>query len=86
MSSGNASVGSAAPRLGAGVRLLLWMIDAYRLLLAPLLGGLCRFVPSCSHYADEALRRHGARRGLAMSVRRLLRCHPLHAGGYDPVP
>jgi putative membrane protein insertion efficiency factor len=86
VSSGNACAGSTAPRLGVAVRLLLWTIDAYRLLLSPIVGGACRFVPTCSHYADEALRRHGARRGVTLAVRRILRCHPFRAGGYDPVP
>lgn len=75
---------SAAP--GSAARLLLLLVEAYRLTLAPLLGGHCRFVPSCSVYAQEAVRRHGARRGAGLSVRRLLRCHPFHPGGIDPVP
>ncbi len=62
------------------------MIDVYRVTLAPLLGGHCRFMPSCSAYADEALRRHGAREGLRLAGARLLRCHPFHPGGFDPVP
>jgi putative membrane protein insertion efficiency factor len=65
---------------------LLLLIDAYRVALAPLLGGHCRFWPSCSAYAEEAIQRHGARRGAALAVRRLLRCHPFTAGGLDPVP
>ena len=75
---------AARPRPAA--RALLLAIDAYRALLAPLVGGYCRFVPSCSLYAAEAVRRHGARRGSILVVRRLLRCHPLHPGGFDPVP
>ncbi|HEY7514037.1 MAG TPA: membrane protein insertion efficiency factor YidD [Vicinamibacteria bacterium] len=55
-------------------------------MLSPLLGGFCRFVPSCSAYAQEALQRHGAARGLRLTLLRLLRCHPFHAGGHDPVP
>jgi putative membrane protein insertion efficiency factor len=56
------------------------------LTLSPLLGGHCRFVPSCSLYAEEALLRHGAVRGTGLAARRLLRCHPFHPGGADPVP
>jgi putative membrane protein insertion efficiency factor len=65
---------------------LLLGIEAYRLLLSPLLGGHCRFWPSCSAYAEEALRRHGAGRGTLLAVRRVLRCHPFHRGGVDLVP
>jgi uncharacterized protein len=75
---------AAEPRPAA--RVLLLAIDAYRALLAPLVGGYCRFVPSCSVYAAEAVHRHGARRGVSLSLRRLLRCHPFHPGGFDPVP
>ena len=75
---------AARPRPAA--RALLLAIDAYRALLAPLVGGYCRYVPSCSNYAAEAVRRHGAGRGAALTLRRLLRCHPFHPGGYDPVP
>jgi hypothetical protein len=62
------------------------LVAAYRMALSPLLGGYCRFWPSCSVYAEEALRRHGAARGAALALRRLLRCHPFHRGGADPVP
>jgi uncharacterized protein len=75
----------AAPP-GIAARILLLAIDAYRALLAPLVGGYCRYVPSCSLYAAEAVCRHGARQGAGLAARRLLRCHPFHAGGYDPVP
>lgn len=75
---------SAAP--SAAARALLVLIEAYRLLLSPLLGGHCRFVPSCSLYADEALRRHGAWVGARLALKRLSRCHPFRPGGYDPVP
>jgi uncharacterized protein len=78
--------GASPGRPGAGARLLLLALEAYRLLLAPLLGGHCRFWPSCSAYADEALRRYGAGRGLALAGRRVLRCHPFHRGGIDLVP
>jgi putative membrane protein insertion efficiency factor len=73
-------------RPGLAARALLLAIEAYRALLAPLVGGYCRYVPSCSLYAAEAVRRHGAGRGATLTVRRLLRCHPFHAGGFDPVP
>lgn len=66
--------------------LLLAAIHAYRLALSPLLGPCCRFEPSCSAYATEAIARHGPRAGLVLAVRRLLRCHPFRPGGFDPVP
>jgi uncharacterized protein len=62
------------------------LIRAYQLLVSPLLGPRCRFHPSCSQYALEALELHGALRGTLLGLRRLSRCHPFHAGGYDPVP
>jgi len=61
-------------------------IRAYRYVISPMLGPTCRFYPSCSCYAEEALHQHGALRGTYLTVRRLLRCHPWHEGGYDPVP
>ncbi|MCA1628822.1 MAG: membrane protein insertion efficiency factor YidD [Acidobacteria bacterium] len=64
---------------------LLFLLTAYKKLLSPLLPPACRFVPTCSEYAYEAVKRHGAWRGSWMSLRRLLRCHPFHPGGYDPV-
>ncbi|MDZ7271205.1 MAG: membrane protein insertion efficiency factor YidD [candidate division KSB1 bacterium] len=68
------------------VRLFLVLIRLYRAVLSPVLGSNCRFEPSCSRYAEEALLRYGAARGLYLGLRRLLRCHPLCPGGYDPVP
>ncbi len=65
---------------------LILLVRAYRFLLSPLLGPSCRFHPSCSEYALEALTKHGAFRGSWYILRRLLRCHPWHPGGYDPVP
>ena len=66
--------------------LLLALVRAYRRWLSPLLGPRCRFAPSCSAYALEALRVHGAGRGSWLAVRRVARCHPFHPGGHDPVP
>lgn len=62
------------------------MIRAYQLFVRPLLPPSCRFYPSCSHYAAEAVARHGARRGSGLALRRLFRCHPWGDSGYDPVP
>ena len=72
--------------MSAVSRLLLYLIRGYQLSLSPWLGGHCRFYPSCSCYAHDAIERHGAWRGAWLGLRRLLRCHPLNAGGYDPVP
>lgn len=66
--------------------ILIALIRAYQLLLSPLLGNHCRFYPSCSQYAREALERHGVLRGGWLAIRRLSRCHPWHPGGLDPVP
>jgi putative membrane protein insertion efficiency factor len=62
------------------------LIRAYQLVLSPLLGPRCRFYPSCSQYAIEALESHGALRGSWMSAKRICRCHPFNPGGFDPVP
>lgn len=72
------------PTLAA--RALMLPIRGYRRVLSPLLGAQCRFEPTCSVYALEALHEHGAIRGLWLTVRRLGRCHPFHRGGFDPVP
>ncbi len=61
-------------------------IRGYRYLISPLLGPNCRFYPSCSCYAEEAITLHGSMKGSYLAARRLLRCHPWHPGGYDPVP
>ena len=66
--------------------LLLGLLRLYQYALRPLLGANCRFYPSCSDYAREAIERHGAVRGVWLAARRLGRCHPYHAGGSDPVP
>jgi len=67
-------------------RSLLALVSAYRYVVSPLLPQACRFHPSCSSYAEEALERHGAWHGGWLAARRLCRCGPWHAGGYDPVP
>ena len=67
-------------------RLLLVLIRAYQRFVSPYTPPSCRFYPSCSTYAVDAIARHGAWRGGYLAVHRLLRCHPFHAGGYDPVP
>ena len=67
-------------------RLLLLAIRLYQLCLSPFVGGQCRFYPSCSVYAAEAVDAHGALRGGWLALRRLLRCHPWHPGGVDLVP
>lgn len=72
---------AAAARLA-----LIGLIRLYQLCLSPLLGPSCRYLPSCSEYAAEAVRRHGVFRGLALALKRLLRCHPWGGSGYDPVP
>jgi putative membrane protein insertion efficiency factor len=65
---------------------LLALVQAYQYLLRPMLGAHCRFAPSCSDYARDAIVKHGAMKGLFLTLRRVLRCHPYHPGGYDPVP
>ena len=82
----NACDASPHARPSLAARGLLLLIEAYRLILAPLLGGYCRYDPTCSRYGTEAIRRHGAWRGARLSLGRLLRCHPFHPGGHDPVP
>ncbi len=67
-------------------RALLGLLRAYRLMVSPWLGSCCRFYPSCSQYATEAIEKHGVVRGAWLAARRLLRCHPFHEGGLDPVP
>jgi putative membrane protein insertion efficiency factor len=67
-------------------RLLMGMVRGYRLVLSPWLGSACRFEPTCSAYALQALDRHGAAAGSYLTVHRLMRCHPWGAGGSDPIP
>jgi len=66
--------------------LLIALIRFYQLFVSPLLGNHCRFYPSCSQYAREAIEQYGVLRGGWLAIRRLLRCHPWHPGGVDPVP
>ncbi|MCU1589698.1 MAG: hypothetical protein JWP11_954 [Frankiales bacterium] len=72
--------------MSAMARVLVALVSAYRRVLSPLLGPRCRFAPSCSAYAVEALTLHGAARGSWLAVRRIGRCHPFNPGGHDPVP
>jgi putative membrane protein insertion efficiency factor len=65
---------------------LIFLVRGYQVALSPLLPSACRFMPSCSAYAVEALERHGALHGSWLTIRRLARCHPFCVGGYDPVP
>ncbi|HWR83036.1 MAG TPA: membrane protein insertion efficiency factor YidD [Candidatus Deferrimicrobium sp.] len=65
---------------------IIAVIRLYQFLLSPLIGNACRFYPTCSHYALDALQRHGAFKGSVLAAKRVLRCHPWHAGGFDPVP
>ena len=65
---------------------LLMLVKGYRYFISPLLGQNCRFYPSCSAYAEEALITHGPAKGSWLAIHRICRCHPWHAGGYDPVP
>jgi uncharacterized protein len=67
-------------------RLLVAMLSGYRRWISPLMGPHCRYVPSCSEYAIEAITTHGAARGSWLAARRLLKCQPFFTGGYDPVP
>jgi hypothetical protein len=67
-------------------KILQFMIRAYQVLLSPFLGDHCRFTPSCSAYAMEAIEKHGALKGSWLALKRIGRCHPLCDGGYDPVP
>jgi len=65
---------------------LLFFIKVYQLLISPLTGPTCRFYPSCSEYAFEAVKKHGSLKGVFLAVKRILKCHPFHPGGFDPVP
>lgn len=66
-------------------RMLIWLINGYRYLISPHLGANCRFSPTCSQYACQALQKYGALHGGWLALQRVLRCHPWHPGGYDPL-
>lgn len=67
-------------------RVLIWLVKGYRRFISPLFPPACRYTPTCSQYALEAIEKYGALRGGWMAIKRILRCHPFHPGGYDPVP
>lgn len=66
--------------------ILISIIKAYQKIISPLTPPSCRFYPTCSHYGVEALQKHGALKGAWLTIRRILKCHPFHEGGFDPVP
>jgi uncharacterized protein len=91
--NGEDAPGVAAKEIGERPRTVSWLrriamfpIRVYIATLSWLLGGQCRFTPSCSRYGLEAIEKHGAIKGWWMAIWRVLRCHPFHPGGYDPVP
>ena len=67
-------------------RFFIWLISIYQRLISPLMGPCCRFHPTCSEYAKEALERHGLVMGVWLTIKRLSKCHPLGGSGFDPVP
>lgn len=67
-------------------KVLLFLIRCYQVGISPLLGSHCRFLPTCSVYTYEAITKHGALKGIFLGVKRILKCHPFHPGGHDPVP
>lgn len=79
-------MGNNSRSLSVLIRLICILVSIYQLLIRPLLPRSCRFEPSCSDYAIESMLKHGFKKGGRLVVCRLLRCHPWHAGGHDPVP
>lgn len=67
-------------------RIILTLIRFYQIWISPLIGPVCRFQPTCSHYAYQAFSKYGFFKGSYLTIRRLLKCHPFHRGGYDPLP
>jgi uncharacterized protein len=82
----NCTAQEGCPAAHAMKQILIFLIKLYQWCLSPFFGGQCRFYPSCSAYAAEAIDTHGALRGTWLAIARLLRCHPWHPGGVDPVP
>ena len=66
-------------------KLLIFLVRFYQKFISPLKGPTCRFYPTCSQYSIEAIRKYGALKGIYLTIRRLLKCHPFHSGGYDPL-
>lgn len=67
-------------------KLIIQTIKIYRYCISPILGACCRFTPTCSCYAEDAITQHGTIKGSLLTIKRLLKCHPWHIGGFDPVP
>lgn len=65
---------------------IIFLIRLYQVVISPISPGKCRFIPTCSNYAIEAVKKHGVLKGTFLSIKRVLKCHPLNPGGYDPVP
>lgn len=86
LEKGADGMSSPTPAPTVGVRVALVLLRGYKLFLSPLFAGSCRFLPSCSDYAAEAIRLYGVPYGAWLAVKRLSRCHPFCAGGHDPVP
>ena len=84
-SARNAAGASAYPSAGASVLGAVAILRVYKQWISPMLPSACRFYPTCSEYMAEAIEKHGVLRGLGLGMRRLLRCHPFHVGGFDPV-
>lgn len=81
----SARIAGTTPAPSPPARALILLIRLYKTLISPLMPRSCRYTPTCSSYAQEALQRHGFFRGSWMAIRRVARCHPFHPGGYDPV-